>query len=49
VAVVGVDVDRPLEKERLVETVQLALNALRGSLGVRNLLAHGCFPRLPDP
>jgi hypothetical protein len=24
------------------------LNGLRGSLGVRDLLTHGCFPRLPD-
>jgi hypothetical protein len=48
VAVVGVDVDRALEEERLIQPVQLILNGLRGSLGGRDLFAHGCFPPLPD-
>ena len=48
VAVVGLNVDRPLEEERLVQTVQFVLNGLRGPLSVRDLRAHGCFPRLPD-
>jgi hypothetical protein len=35
VAVVRVDVDRPFEQERLVETVEFVLNRLCGSLRVR--------------
>ena len=48
VAVVGLDVDRALEEERFVETVQLVLNRLCGTLSAREFLAHGRFPRLPD-
>ena len=47
VAVVRVDVDRALERERLVEPVQLVLNRLRSSLGGGDLLAHDSLPRLP--
>ena len=35
VAVVGLDVDRTFEEERLVQTVQLVLNRLRSTLRVR--------------
>ena len=48
VAIVGFDVNRPLEEERLVETVQLVLNRLCSTLSAREVLAHGRFPRLPD-
>ena len=48
VTVVRLDIDRALEEECFVESVQLVLNGLRGSLGVRDLVTRGCFPRLPD-
>ena len=48
VAVVRLDVNRPLEEERLVETFQLVLNRLGRALGIRELLANGRLPRLPD-
>jgi hypothetical protein len=38
VAVVGFDVNRALEEERLVETVQLVLNRLCSTLGAREFL-----------
>jgi hypothetical protein len=49
VAVVRLDVDRPLEEERLVETVELFLDAFGGSLGGCDLLANGGHARFPDP
>jgi hypothetical protein len=48
VAVVRLDVDRPLEQKRFVEAVQLVLDRFRGPLGIRKLLANGRLPRLPD-
>jgi len=39
VTAVRLDVDRPLEEERLVETVQLVLNRLRSTLSAREFLA----------
>jgi hypothetical protein len=48
VAVVGLDVDRPLEEERLVETVQLFLDGFGRALRGCDLIANGCLSRLPD-
>ena len=48
VAVVRLDVDRALEEECFVETVQLVLNRLCSTLSGRDFLAHGRFPSLPD-
>jgi hypothetical protein len=35
VAVVRLDIDRALEEERFIQTVQLVLNSLRRAFGVR--------------
>ncbi len=48
VAVVRLDVDRALEEECFVETVQLVLNLLCSTLSGCDFFAHGHFPRLPD-
>jgi hypothetical protein len=38
VAIVRLDIDRALEEERLVETIQLLLNRPRGLLCLRDLI-----------
>jgi hypothetical protein len=48
VTVVGVDVDRALEEECFVETVQLVLDGFGRTLGRRDLLAHRGLARFPD-
>ena len=48
VAVVRFDIDRALENERFVETVQLFLDGFGRSLGGCNLFANGGLARLPD-
>ncbi|HVH55568.1 MAG TPA: hypothetical protein VM791_04915 [Vicinamibacterales bacterium] len=48
VTVVRLDVNRALEEERFVETVQLLLNRLGSALSRREFIAHGHFPRFPD-
>ncbi|HQZ40969.1 MAG TPA: hypothetical protein PLH72_18225 [Vicinamibacterales bacterium] len=48
VAVVGVDVDRALEQERLIQAVQLALKRLRGTLGGGHLVTSSRLAGLPD-
>ncbi len=48
VAVVGLDVNRTLEEERLIQTIQLILNRLRGAFRPVEFLADGRFSRLPD-
>ena len=48
VAVVRLDVDRALEEERFVQTVELLLDGLGRALGGCDLIADDCLSRLPD-
>jgi hypothetical protein len=45
---VDVDVDRPLEEERLVRSVELGLDRFRPALGVREVGRDGRLACLPD-
>ena len=49
VPVVRLDVDRALEQERLVETVELLLDGVGRSLRLREFGADGRLASLPDP